>query len=361
MNAHGELSMPLSSKEIQAALILRTLGIEEDCWRRFMEGFISECASRDESLGQRVAVLKRLWHSLSPHKASTEDSIDYDRRCPVCSTSGVEVAASRRQTGEMPLVYGVCNDCGLGILLRGAAENSIYNQPVYYLRDDGDAAGYENYLAEQDYREAKGRRLIEWVLAHAARPLQSMLETGSGFGFTRAAAEQLGLATIGVDLNPYAARRAQEIYGLGTFTGTLADALEKKAIRLSSVDVILYQFVLEHLENPAVELRIASQALSRNGVLVLVVPNMQSVEREIFSASYRSFRRDHLWLFSPDSLEILLEQAGLRIIAMESECNVGVLRPFLSEGELQQLNAGCRAADLLVIAEKHEVPFRPHS
>lgn len=355
--------MPLPDKEEHVALILRTLGIDEDCWRRFVEEFGAECAAGEENFTQRIAVLKQLWRSMSPHEAPPDDSVAYDRRCPVCGASCVDIVARRRQADDFPLVYGACGNCGFGILLRRATEGAIYDRPEYYLRRDGDRAGYENYLAEKNYRETKGRRLIEWMLARAARPLQTLLEIGSGFGFTRAAGEQLGLATRGVDLNPYAAQIAQAIYGFDTFSGALAEALDTKAFSAGSADAILYQFVLEHLENPEDELRIASQALSQQGVLMLVVPNMQSVEREIFGASYRSFRRDHLWLFSPGSLNILLKRAGLRMIAMESECNVGLLRPFMTEEELRQLSAGCRAADLLVIAEKkrHEVSIRHHS
>lgn len=352
MIRHGEFPLPLPDKEEHVALVLRTLGIDEDCWRRLVDGFGAECSSAEKSLTQRIAILKQLWRSVSPHEAPQDDSFEYDRRCPVCGASSVDVVATRRQAGAFPLVYGACGDCGLGVLLRGGTESSIYNRPEYYLRQDGDRAGYENYLAEQSYRETKGRRLIEWMLARAGRPLRTLLEIGSGFGFTRAAGERLGLATSGVDLNPHAAQVARAIYGFDTFSGALAEALNTKAISAGSAEAILYQFVLEHLENPEEELRIASQVLSQHGVLMLVVPNMQSVEREIFGASYRSFRRDHLWLFPPASVNILLKRASLRMIAMESECNVGLLRAFLTEEELRQLNAGCRAADLLVIAEK---------
>lgn|SRR5262245_25470608 len=357
----SELFMSLSDKEEHLALVLRTLDIEEGCWQKFLEGFASECASGQMSFDRRVMVLKQLWQSLSPHEARLDGSFEYDSHCPLCCEPSIGAVAARRQTGDLPLIYGACDSCGLGILLQAEVESSTYHRPEYYLRRDHDRAGYENYLAEQNYRETKGRRLIEWMLSHAARPLQSMLEIGSGFGFTRAAAEKLGIATIGVDLNPYAAQIAQAIYGFDTITGTLAEALETKAITACFPDVILYQFVLEHLEDPTAELRIASKTLSQGSLLVLVVPNMQSVEREIFGASYRSFRRDHLWLFSPDSLKILLENADLRIIAMKSECNVGLLHSFLNEEELYQLNTGCRAADLLVIAEKHEVSIRHYS
>ncbi len=345
----------MTSGPEHVALVLRTLGIDQDCWGLFMEGFAAQCPAGTKSLDHRIRTLKEIWRSLSPHEATLDKMFDYDRRCPVCGMEAVAVVAARRQEDAPPLVYGACGACGLGLLLQGGAKSSIYAQPDYYQSRDSGGAGYESYLAERAYREAKGRRLVKWIRSRTVRPLQTFLEVGSGFGFTRDGAEQLGLTTIGVDLNPYAAEVARELYGQHTFRGTLAEALESKAVTPNSHDIVFYQFVLEHLENPADELKLAARSLARRGVLALVVPNMQLPEREIFGASYRSFRHDHLWLFSSGSLKLLLERAGLWIIAIESECSTRLLRGFLTEAELNQLDAGCRSADLIVIAERKQM------
>ena len=336
------------------ALVLRTLKIDRDCWRRFVEGFAAQCPAGTESFDRRVQVLRQIWKSLSPHETALDASFDHDRRCPICAAEAVTIVAARRQEGALPLVYGACEECGLGLLLQGGAKSSIYAQPDYYRRRDSGGAGYENYLAERAYREAKGQRFVEWIQSRAARPLRSFLEIGSGFGFTRAGAERLGLSTAGVDLNPYAAQVARELYGQHTFTGTLAEAMESGTMAAGAWDIVCGQFVLEHLENPGDELKLVARALSRGGVAALAVPNMRSLEREIFGASYRSFRHDHFWLFSAESLKLLLERAGLRIVAIESECNIRLLRGLLSEPELYQLDRDCRSADLLVIAERLE-------
>lgn len=329
------------------ALAARTLRVDESLWRQFKDRFAELKA---ESFEERVQELTRLWNSVSPQTAPPF----LRRSCPVCQST-VQPIAARPIAEHAELVYGLCPSCGLGVLLSGGAADSIYSQASYYqLPDAGNAKnfGYENYLAEREYREAKGRRLIERIKERAARPLKNLLEVGSGFGFTRAAAEQLGMTTAGIDVNPHAAQTALEVYGQTTFTGTLAEAVNAKAIAATDWDVALYLFVLEHLPNPQEELALAAQMLSPGGVLALVVPNMLALEREIFGAAYRSFRRDHLWLFSVASLRLMLERAGLRLLAAESECNIRLLKGFLTEEELNRLDAECRSADLLVIAER---------
>ncbi len=123
--------MAHSDKQEHLALVLRTLGIDEDCWRRFVEEFFAECSSGMESLAQKIVILKRDWDSVSPHEAPRDDSIAYDHRCPVCGAAGVGVIAARRQVGDFPLIYGLCENCGLGILLGRPNEISIYGRPEY--------------------------------------------------------------------------------------------------------------------------------------------------------------------------------------------------------------------------------------
>lgn len=342
----------MMSEQEHCALAAKTLAVDEHCWRQFAEGFAECCPTGNECFDDRIQTLTQLWNSLSPHAIPPKRHL-LNSECPACSAN-VQTVAVRQIAGQAPLVYGACDRCGLGVLLSGGAADSIYTQPDYYQQRDAGNAGYDHYLAEREYREAKGCRLIDWIAKHAARPLKTLLEVGSGFGFTRAGAQQVGLKTAGVDLNPHAAKMAKEIYGQSTFTGTLAEIVAAKAIPDTCWDVVLYLFVLEHLPDPEQELRIAAQMLSPNGVLALVVPNMNSLEREIFGASYRSFRRDHLWLFSVASLQLLLERAGLKMIAAESQCNIRVLRGFLTEQELNQLDADCRSADLMILAERNQ-------
>jgi 2-polyprenyl-3-methyl-5-hydroxy-6-metoxy-1,4-benzoquinol methylase len=177
-----------------------------------------------------------------------------------------------------------------------------------------------------------------------------MLEIGSGFGFTRAAAASLGWKTMGIDPNPAAAAGAKRLFGMETIVGTLSSALESGAVGRGTFDMVLYDFVLEHLADPEAELRRAAGLLSPAGVLALVVPSMAAAEVEVFGGAYRSFRSDHRHIFSPTSLERLMERAGLRLSAVQSGCTVHLLKGVLTDEELLQLYEDGRGADLTVVA-----------
>jgi hypothetical protein len=79
---------------------------------------------------------------------------------------------------------------------------------------------------------------------------------------------------------------------------------------------------------------------------------MEAAEVDVFGASYRSFRADHLHLFSRASLGALLGRAGFVLRALDSHCNIHLLEGLLSAGALARLYDGGRGPDLFVLAEK---------
>jgi SAM-dependent methyltransferase len=233
-----------------------------------------------------------------------------------------------------------------------------YSDPTYNEQRDARGVGYDDYGAEETYRLAKGTRLVAALLGVAAAeggPLRSLLEVGSGFGFTREAARRAGLETGGVDLNPAACAQAARRFGLTTFTGDLATALAVPSsfvVAPGAWDAVLYQFVLEHVASVEEELVSARRALAPGGWLALLVPSMEAVERAVFGSSYRSLRADHLHLFSRASLRAFLGRAGFEIVRLESGCNLHLLRPFLAASALRRLYGDGHGPDLWCVARR---------
>lgn len=262
---------------------------------------------------------------------------NHSRPCPLCAGS----VSPCTDDGE--LTMGRCSTCGHGVLLRGAAPPSTYDAR-YYETKRSDGAGYDGYSAEREYREKKGRRLIERLqsLHPAARTL---LEVGSGFGFTRAAAEGLGLRTTGVDVNPAAVSTCRALYGFETITGTCRDVA-------GQFDIVLYQFVLEHIADVRAEVNDAFARCAPGGLVCVIVPSMDAVEREVFAAKYRSFRADHLHVFSRRSIEATLVRADFTDVHLTSECNLHLLEGFLTHDECTALYARGLGPDLVVTARR---------
>jgi SAM-dependent methyltransferase len=331
------------------ALITRTLGIDEACWSETLDRYCERLAP-GAGVDERLSALAAAFSAGDPHAAETPSWAA--TRCIACLAAAVRPAVAKRAL-PTTLVYGRCDDCGHGQRLAGPAIDGIYQSDAYYRQRSADGSGYDAYAAERAYREAKGARLLAALQAQVSTAPRCLLEVGSGFGYTLAAAAARGWRHQGVDVNPEAARAAQAIYGFETVVGTLEQALSDGRIAEAVWDVVLYQFVLEHLVDPRAELSTAVRALAPGGTLLLVVPSMSSFELSVFGASYRSLRADHLQLFSADSIAKLLASAGLDLVSVRSHCNLHLVRGFLEPSQLEELYRAGRGPDLTVLARRN--------
>jgi SAM-dependent methyltransferase len=254
---------------------------------------------------------------------------------------------------QRQLVYARCENCNHMALVEGAERTSIYAAADYFTARRATGAGYDGYESERPYREAKGRRIIQWVARGQPRGGR-FLEVGSGYGYTRRAAAEAGWLTCGVDLNRHAADRSRALYGTHTHVGTLQECLDERRVEAASWDVVLYQFVLEHVADPIRELRVAASALAPFGMLALVVPSADAAEVDVFGGHYRSFRGDHLHVFSRRSLEMALRAVGLEVVSQRTSCGIHLLRGFLSDDTLADIYARGRGPDLYLLAQRIE-------
>jgi len=333
-----------ADSEEHVALVTRTLGVDETTWSATLDRY-AERATGSLSTDEKLSALAEAF------RYATRFSLPLAQesgRCLVCG-QGMRPIVARSTSSGPSLIYGRCESCGHGQLLSGSTPSPYLGQ-AYYQRRASDGSGYDDYAQERAYRETKGEQLVARLLE--AGKAGSLLEVGSGYGFTLQAARARGLQVAGIDLNPDAGWAARELYGLETLQGTLGQTLDSAALPSAAWDVVLYQFVLEHIEDPRRELLQATRALSAGGRLVLVVPSMSSFELDVFGARYRSLRGDHLHLFSAQSLERLLGEAGLRLVGLESHCNLHLVRGFLQGAELDALYASGRGPDLTVTAQR---------
>lgn len=329
-------------------LILRTLGIDEARWSATLDRYC-ELLPAEANVDQRLSSLGQAFRDAGPPAPELPAAAPVG--CAACGALAVAPVVTKH-ANPTPLVYGRCLDCGHGQRLSGPELDDVYQRDTYYRERSSDGTGYATYADERAYREAKGTRLLELLDQQLPARPRSLLEVGSGFGYTLAAAAQRGLRTQGVDVNPEAARATQAIYGFQTETSTLEQALASGRVACASWDVVLYQFVLEHLASPSAELAVARSALVPGGCLVLIVPNMESFELDVFGSAYRSLRSDHLHLFSTRSLGLLLGASGLAISSLHSHCSLHLLRGFLDADELSRLYQGGRGPDITVLARR---------
>ena len=93
-------------------------------------------------------------------------------------------------------------------------------------------------------------------------------------------------------------------------------------------DVVRFNQVLEHTQDPLAELRRARELVSTGGVLMIGVPNMAGLSIRLKTWQSRlGFKRQswkhygalhHLWFFTPRTLRRLVEAASFQVLRWET-------------------------------------------
>lgn len=135
---------------------------------------------------------------------------------------------------------------------------------------------------------------------------------------------------LGVEISD-SARHLMEESGIETMTERAFLASNPLA-----ADVISFWHVLEHLEKPWVYLKAARKHLVRGGTLIIGIPNIDSLEFQIFRNHwFHLVPNFHLWHHSPRSLERFLKKYGFTIRAVDywsiEHHLTGVLQSFINK------------------------------
>src|SRR5439155_14826299 len=135
-------------------------------------------------------------------------------------------------------------------------------------------------------------------------------EVGCGTGWYLARMRDLGWSVIGAEMDPQAAKVANEYRQLPVFVGTLDEAQFPEG----SFDAITMNHVFEHVPDPNPFLKECYRLLSPGGHLILAMPNLNSLGHRIFGRHSRGLETPrHLGFCRTDTLINVLRDTGLRV------------------------------------------------
>jgi SAM-dependent methyltransferase len=180
--------------------------------------------------------------------------------------------------------------------------------------------------------------IVGWITQRRARwihqkikPHSRILEIGCGRGLLLGALARLGHECHGSERSSLAAKRAQSTVGIRVYTAPLDSCnLEK-----SSFDLVILWHDLEHLERPDQTLIQVFQLLGDNGLLVLEVPNLSSLQSQLSGKHWLHLDIErHLFHFTADGLRKLLKATGFSVVEEGTfsweQCPFGVLQSLLN-------------------------------
>jgi len=138
----------------------------------------------------------------------------------------------------------------------------------------------------------------------------NLLEIGCSAGYFLKVCQERGISASGIEINPDTATYARDTVGLDIKIGTL----ENFDFPPETFDVVVMYDVLEHLHEPILCLNKINKILKQNGLLVIQVPNIASIESIIFGSRwYHDDVPRHLYHFSVSTLSNILLKNGFQI------------------------------------------------
>jgi cyclopropane fatty-acyl-phospholipid synthase-like methyltransferase len=201
------------------------------------------------------------------------------------------------------LIILECSNCGLVFL-----NTTDHISSCFY--EASRMHGAEPYTMEEWLNDTEQDDQRRYDMLKALLPNKRLLDFGCGAaGFLRLA-KSLAAEVTGIELEARVADYwARDIRILPSLQSTG-----------SKYDLITSFHVLEHLSDPRLMLTNLASALKKNGQIIVEVPSSGDALLNLYDCE--AFQRftywsQHLFLFNSSTLEILVRQAGLRVVAMK--------------------------------------------
>jgi len=240
--------------------------------------------------------------------------------------------------------------------MKPVTADSITYDEKYYSPQGGEHYGMKEYILQMDWRLEKAQRIINLVVDNAGTRGQrwlkdpsrtNMLDVGSGIGYFRKAADNLGFQHHGIDLSEDIIKHCKEVFGFETWQGHVENLREYAAG--TKFQLITLFDVIEHLETPRAVIGLLKEFLAEDGLIVIRTPNLNAQEAEVLGDYYYSFKLDHVRYFSANSLNAMMH--GLEMKSLFSETESHLFKGILGADYLFKLGQARRGADILAFFE----------
>jgi SAM-dependent methyltransferase len=138
-----------------------------------------------------------------------------------------------------------------------------------------------------------------------------LLDVGAGLAVFPARMKEAGWECTALDPDPRAAAHAREIAGVAAVAGDF----RALAGRLGAFDVVSFNKVLEHVEDPVAMLAASRELVAAGGFVYVELPDVAAA---VEGPGREEFFIEHHHVFSAASLALLAARAGFRLLALES-------------------------------------------
>lgn len=235
--------------------------------------------------------------------------------CFLCGSSKVEVKydEGKDRLHNIPGSFKIleCKECGVIFTYPQLEWNEIeaYYPDNYLPYSISSSSLIGNLIDKRGF--AFRKKVIKKYVSNG-----TLLDIGCGKGdFLKYLSEDGSWTLIGVEPNEKAAAIAAREPMITVINQTWED-LE---LSDNSVDCVTMWHVFEHISNPKQCLQKINRLLNENGVLIMVVPNSDSLNARIFGKYWSGYDVPrHYYTYSPRALQRLLVECGFSNLRIKS-------------------------------------------
>jgi SAM-dependent methyltransferase len=206
-----------------------------------------------------------------------------------------------------------CIKCDLG---QSYPEISKENLSKFYTSAYGTTLERRSILSK--LQTLKYKRDLKLIRKHSARENSTFLDLGAGQGDFVSFLLNSGIQADGIELSESERDKAVSLHNVRLIAG------DSESMRIDTkYDCVIMRHVLEHVENPLETLRyINANVLHAGGLIVILVPNLNSWERKIFGHYWHGYDIPrHRFHFTEYGLSQMLIKADYKIVQKRYESN----------------------------------------
>jgi SAM-dependent methyltransferase len=160
--------------------------------------------------------------------------------------------------------------------------------------------------------------------------LGRILDVGCFTGKFLSVAKEAGWRASGLEISKEAVEHARSQLGLDV----RQDTLLMTDLEPETFDVVTMFDVVEHFQEPLLNLKKVAQLLRPKGILYIETPNFNSIPRYLLGKNWNVFFPWHFYYFNARTINNTLELAGFRVMKIQA-VDIGPLSRFNAFRSLQ--------------------------
>ena len=207
-----------------------------------------------------------------------------------------------------------CANCGLMRLNPQPTDRElteIYGPDYFPFSDDPEGQSHTSEL-----KSWTADHYLDLLASYTGTPLTGhLLEVGCGTGDFLVRAAARGLSVTGVDRSAHFVETASR--KLGNRGRVICGDIGQVLASGTRFNFAVFTDVLEHVRDPRAFLRNVHALLLEDGVVVAVVPSLDSASARLMKGKWMEFKPEHLWYFSTATLKWLFYDEAFGVLAVK--------------------------------------------